>query len=206
MTEFDSESLDRYFLELLRASDYEGAVQFFMQRTRKALQSSDEETATHASQLLIASLIAAGPNHEALALLWQVVNTFPAEAYLRSSLAELLLSLKQPAQALDLLDSIFDKLIAEESSRHAALGLRGTILFALGRMEEAEHCFLEMLQPSLRRMYPSAFDLRLVEALISARLRKEECDQYLKIVYQRAEEFNDPGVLARAEELLGLLR
>jgi tetratricopeptide (TPR) repeat protein len=201
------DSLDRHFFALMRSRDYEGAVRFFKERLREALQAEDEEATVDAAHLLISSLTAAGLDQEAFALLWQVVNSLPGEAYLRSSFAGFLLSsLKQPAQALEVLDPVFDELVAERGSRHATLGLRGAILFALGRVEEAERGFREMLEPSLSRMDPSAFDFRLVESLISEGLRKEDCEHYLKIVYQRAQEANDQGVLKRAEGLLRLLQ
>lgn len=199
----DFDSLEQSFFALMRSGDYASAVRFFIERVREALQVGDEEATIHASHFLISSLIAVGPDEEALSLLWQVVDSFPEEIYLRSSFASFLyFSLKQPAQALEILDSVLYKLITEEGSRHATLGLRGTILLALGREQEAEHCFREMLQPSLRRMYPSAFDLRLVGSLISRGLMKEECKYYLKIVSQVAQEAGDQGVLVRAEELL----
>lgn len=203
----DFDSLEQNFFALMRGGDYASAVSFFVERVHEGLQVGDEEATIHASHFLISSMIAAGPDEEALSLLWQAVNSFPEELYLRSSFASFLLfALKQPAQALEMLDSVFDELIAEAGSRHAALGLRGEILFALGREQEAEHCFREMLQPSLRRMDPSAFDLRLVESLISGGLMKEECEHYLKIVSQVAQEANDQGVLGRADELLRKIR
>ena len=54
-------------------------------------------------------------------------------------------------------------------------------------------------------MDPAAFDLRLVEALLSKGLMKEEGKGYLKIVRQRAEEANDEGVMERADHVLRLL-
>lgn len=207
MAKQDFDSLEQSFFTLMRGRDYASAVRFFIERVHEALQVGDEEATRHASHFLISSLITAGPDEEALSLLWQVVDSFPEDIYLRSSFASFLLfTLRQPAKALEMLDSVFDKLVAEGGSRHATLGLRGTILLALGREQEAEHCFREMLQPSLRRMHPSTLDLRLVGALISRGLMKEECEHYLKIVSQVAQEAGDQGVLARADEFLRKLR
>jgi len=203
MDKLDPDSLARHFLSLMRARDYEGAVGFFTERIREALRAGYEEEIVHSSHLLIASLIAAGPDQRALDLLWKVVNALPDDAYLRSSFAGWLFSfLKQPAQALEVLNPVIEELVAEEGSRHATLGLQGAILLALGRAQEAEHCFREMLQPSLWRMYPGAFDFRLVESLILAGLMRDECEKYLKTVYKRAQETNDEGVMERADDLL----
>jgi tetratricopeptide (TPR) repeat protein len=206
MNRLDPDSPTRHFLGFIRARDYKGAVGFFTERIREALRVGYEEEVVHSSHLLIASLIAAGPDQEALDLLWQVVNSLPEDIYLRSSFAGFLFSfLNQPAQALEVLDPVLEKLVAEECSRHATFGLQGAILLALGRVQEAEHCFREMLQPSLWRMYPGAFDFRLVESLILAELMKDECEQYLKTIYQRAQETNDEGVMERANQLLSQL-
>ncbi|HEV8582817.1 MAG TPA: hypothetical protein VGX68_27445 [Thermoanaerobaculia bacterium] len=194
------------FTALMRSRDYSGAVSFFKERVREALQAEEREMATNAASLLISSLIIAGNDEEAIDLVWRVVNSLPEAAFLRSTFAGFLLySLKQPQQALEVLDPVFEELMALEGCRHATLGLRGTILFALGRVEEAQDSFREMLQPSLWRMDPSAFDFRLVESLISAGLMKEECKEYLNIAYHQAQQTNDEDVMARADHLRGLL-
>lgn len=101
MDKLDPDSLDHHFLALMRASDYEGAVSFFADHVREAFRARDDETIIHACHLLIASLIAAGPNQKAVDLIWKVVKSFPEEVYLRLSFAGFLLSFgKQPAQAL----------------------------------------------------------------------------------------------------------
>ncbi len=203
----DLSPLDRHFIALIRAGDYDGAVRFFKERVREAFQGADKEAMLDATPLLITSLSAAGPDEEAISLLWQVIDSLPEEPFIRSSFAELLLyTLREPAEALKMLDSVFDELVAEVGSRHAALAVRGEILFALERTEEAGQCFRDMIQPSLRRMDPSAFDFRLVESLISGGLMKEECMQYLNIAYHQAKQANDEGVMERVDYLRGLLQ
>lgn len=206
MDKLDPDSLDRHFLALMRADDFKGALQFSVEHTREALLAGDERV-IYACHLLIASLIAAGPDQEAMDLVWQVARSPQDDIYLRSNFAGyLLFFLKQPAQALEVLEPVYQRLLAEEGSRHGALGLWGAILLELGRVQEAKDSFREMLQPSLWRMDPAAFDFQLVEALISKGLMKEECEHYLKIARQRAHESNDEAVMKRSEQLLELLR
>jgi tetratricopeptide (TPR) repeat protein len=207
MKEFDSDFLDQQFLTAMRAGDYLGAVRFFKERTREALLDEEEEAVGYASDILIASLTAAGPDQEALDLVYVAVDSYPGEIYLRSSLAGYLLSfLIEPSRAMEVLEPALDELMAEEGSRHATLGLYGAILCALSRREEAERCLIEMLQSPLRRMYPGAIDFRLVEALIQAGWSKEACEQYLTIAREVAKEANDIGVMERSEHLLRLLQ
>lgn len=198
---------DQEFFDLMRVRDFKAAVHFATERLRESLRSGDKNSTIDASHLLIASLVAAGPDQEALALLWQVVNSFPEEPYLRSIFADFLLfTMKQPLQALEIITPVLGELLAEEGSRHATLGLQGAILSALGRHSGAEECLREMLQPSLWRMMPSGFDFRLVESLIPKGLARSQCAQYLEIAYRRAQESNDREVMARAESLLRALR
>jgi tetratricopeptide (TPR) repeat protein len=206
MDKLDPDSLDRHFLALMRADDFKGALQFSVEHTREALLTGDERV-IYACHLLIASLIAAGPDQEALDLIWQVAKSPQGDIYLRSNFAGYLLSfLKQPAQALEVLEPAYQSLLNEEESRHGALGLWGAILLEIGRVQEAEDSFREMLQPSLWRMNPAAFDLQLVEALVSRGLMKDECEYYLGIVRKRAQEMSDESVIERADYLLHLLR
>lgn len=207
MNESDLDFLSQHFRAAMRAGDYLGAVRFFKERTREALLAGDAEAAAYAGDLLIASLIAAGPDQEALDLIYEVVDSFPEEIYLRSSLAGHLLSiLQEPLRAMEVLEPALDELMAEEDSRHATLGLHGAILCALGRREEAEQHLREMLQSPLRRMYPAAIDFRLVESLINAGWGNDECEQYLTIARELAQEANDACVMERSEHLLRLLR
>lgn len=207
MNENDWDFLDQRFRTAIGSGDYAGAVRFFKERTREALLSDDEEAVAYTSGLLIASLTAAGPDQEALALLYQAVDSFPGDPYLRSSLAGyLLFSLREPSRAMEILELALDELMAEQGSRHATLGLHGSILCALGRRGEAERCLREMLQSPLRRMAPSAIDFRLVESLINAGWGNDTCKQYLTVARQLAQEANDAFVMERSENLLGLLR
>jgi tetratricopeptide (TPR) repeat protein len=191
----------------MRAGDASGAVRFFKERIREALLSGDEETVAYTSYLLIASLIAAGPDQEALDLIYKTVDSYPGEIYLRASLAGyLLFSLREPSRAMEILGPALDELEAEEGSRHATLGLYGAILCALGRREEAEQCLREMLQSPLRRMDPSAIDFRLVESLIQAGWSNDACEQYLTMAREIAQAANDAGIMERSEHLLHVLR
>lgn len=207
MDESTLDFLGQWFHATIRSGDYAGAVQFFKERTHEALLAQDEKAVGYASGLLIASLIAAGPDQEALTLLYRAVDSFPGDPYLRSSLAAYLLSpLEEPLRAMEILGPALDELMAKEGSRHATLGLHGAILCALGRREEAEQHLREMLQSPLRRMAPSAIDLRLVESLILAGWSKDVCEQYLNMVREVAQRANDAGVMERSEHLLCLLR
>lgn len=207
MSESDLDFLDQHFRTAIRSGDYTGAVRFFKKSIHEALQAEDEELVGYASGLLIASLIAAGPDQEALALLYQVVDSFPGDPFLRSSLAGYLLSpLREPSRAMEVLGPALDELMAEEGSRHATLGLHGAILCALGRREEAEQCLEEMLRSPFRRMDPSAIDFRLVESLILAGWSKDMCEQYLTVVREQARKADDEAVIKRSDQLLRLLR
>ena len=207
MNRFVPDALDQRFLSAMRARDYQRAIPFFKERIREAIEAQDEEAVGYAGDLLIALLIAAGPDQEALALLHEAIDSFVGEIYLRSSFAGyLLFSLGEPSRAMEILEPAFDELMAEEGSRHATLGLQGAILCALGRREEAEQCLREMLRSPLRRMDPSAIDFRLVESLISAGWSKDMCEQYLTVARDRAREANDAFAIERSDRLLHQLR
>src|SRR5216683_3952264 len=201
MLEF--ETLDQVFMRLMRKRDYEGAIALLGEVFAKAREARDFETALESGSLLVSALVVAQKDEEALEIYRTMLVDSPADTFLRLRMATFLVTmLKHPSEALEVLEPIAEYLLSADETRHATLGVLGLSHALLGRLDEAKTCFDQMLDPNLARMDPSAFDLLLVEFLVSSGEMKDECKEYLSIAFRQAQEAGDREVAARAESLL----
>jgi tetratricopeptide (TPR) repeat protein len=202
----DISSIEQRYLQLMHEGKFEEAIVFLGDVFERMRQSADSRVATHMGSMLVSALIAAGKDGDALETFRRMLLDSPSDLYLRLRAGTFVISiLKQPAEALQILAPAAGDLLAAEETRHATLGVLGTIYAELGRSEEAERCLREMIEPSLARMYPSAFDFMLVESLVARGETPDLCKEYLATVLRQAQEADDRMVAAQADSLLARL-